>query len=95
MIYTGALSLSVSPGRTLYTGAKKVSITYKNKSYPNGQTFTLDPYTGYQFNEVSEVATDNGKLYLIGGEDGSRIVYNDDLIGLPILPGMHIYASDK
>jgi len=35
-----------------------------------------------------------GTLYLIGGEDGSRYTYTDDLIGLPILPGMEIYGSD-
>lgn len=33
-------------------------------------------------------------MYRIGQEDGSMYTYSNDLIGLPILPGMRIYASD-
>lgn len=31
-IYTGALSISLSPGRVLYTGKNSVDITYQNLS---------------------------------------------------------------
>ncbi len=49
---------------------------------------------GYQFAEITEINMARGKLYLIGKEDHSRYSYSDDLIGVPILPGMQLYASD-
>ena len=93
-IYTGSLSISLSPGRVLYTGRSSVTITYKNEKTPTAQTQILDPYTGYEFSGITEITTNGGRLYLIGGEDGSRYTYSDDLLGAPILPGMRLYASD-
>ena len=93
-VYTGALSFSLSPGRVLYTGADRVTIIYKSQSSPTPKTITLNPYIGYQFTEVTELTTNGGKLYLIGQEDGSKYTYSDEYIGMPILPGMQIYASD-
>jgi hypothetical protein len=58
------------------------------------QTKTLEPYTGYEFADITEVTTSGGMLYRIGQEDGSMYTYSNDLIGLPILPGMRIYGSD-
>lgn len=56
-IYTGALSLSISPGRVLYTGRSSVTISYKNETTPILQTRTLEPYTGYEFSSITDIAT--------------------------------------
>ncbi|MBC7503535.1 VCBS repeat-containing protein [Candidatus Gracilibacteria bacterium] len=93
-VYTGALSISLSPGRVLYTGNRRVTITYTNQSTPIPRSISLDPQTGYEFSEITEIMTTGGRLYLIGAEDSSRYTYSDDLIGVPILPGMRLYASD-
>lgn len=57
-IYTGALSISLSPGRVLYTGRESVSITYKDTTMTgSSQSITLAPYTGYEFINSTEVVT--------------------------------------
>jgi hypothetical protein len=71
-----------------------MTITYKNEKSPIPKSQILEPYTGYEFSSITEITTTGGKLYLIGGEDQSRYTYRADLIGLPILPGMRLYASD-
>lgn len=93
-IYTGALSLSLSPGRILYTGDRSITLSYHNQTTPTIHTISLDPHTGYEFSTPTEITTSGGTLYLIGAEGGSRYTYSDELIGLPILPGMRLYASD-
>jgi hypothetical protein len=93
-IYTGSLSISISPGRVLYTGNRRVTLTYTNQSTPIPISLSLDPQTGYEFSEITEIMTSGGQLYLIGTEDSSRYTYSDDLIGVPILPGMRLYSSD-
>lgn len=95
-IYTGALSISLSPGRVLYTGRESVSITYKDITMTgSAESITLDPYTGYEFANITEVMTSGGRLYLMGEQDNTRYTYSDDFIGMPILPGMQLYASDR
>lgn len=79
-IYTGALSVSLSPGRVLYTGRDAVSITYQNETTPIAQNRVLEPHTGYEFSSITEITTTGGRLYLIGGEDRSRYTYSADLI---------------
>ncbi len=64
-IYTGALSLSLSPGRVLYTGRDRVTISYTNQANVTSKTITLEPYTGYEFSGITEVTTPGGKLYRI------------------------------
>jgi hypothetical protein len=93
-IYTWALSISLSPGRVLYTGRDSVTISYTNQTNITSKTITLEPYTGYEFSDITEITTSGWRLYLIWQEDGSLYTYSDDLVGLPILPGMRIYASD-
>jgi hypothetical protein len=93
-IYTGAISLTLSPGRVLYTGDRSVTITYKNETTQNPKSQILEPHIWYEFSIPTEVYMTDGRLYLIGGKDNSRYTYSDDLIGLPILPGMRLYASD-
>ncbi len=56
-IYTGALSISLSPGRVLYTGNRRVTITYTNQSTPIPRSISLDPQTGYEFSEITEILT--------------------------------------
>ncbi len=95
-IYTGALSISLSPGRVLYTGKDAVTLTYKNTNTPTPRKITLDPYTGYQWNDITEIVTTGGRLYRIGAAlETARYTYSDDLIGMPILPGMRLYSSDR
>jgi hypothetical protein len=93
-IYTGALSLSLSPGRVIYTGDRSVTLTYSNQTIPTTRSMSLDPHTGYEFSTPTEITTDGGTLYIIGAEGSSRYTYTPELIGLPILPGMRLYASD-
>jgi hypothetical protein len=93
-VYTGALSISLSPGRVLYTGRDSVTISYTSQTDPTPKNITLDPYTGYEFSDITEITTTGGRFYLIGQEDGSIYTYSNDFIWLPILPGMRIYASD-
>jgi hypothetical protein len=95
-VYTGALSISISPGRVLYTGKDAVTLTYQNANTPTPQTITLDPYTGYQWTTITEITTTGGRLYRIGSQiETARYTYSDDLIGIPILPGMRLYSSDR
>ena len=95
-VYTGALSISISPGRVLYTGKDAVTLTYQNANTPTPQTITLDPHTGYQWTEITEITTTGGRLYRIGATlESARYTYSDDLIGMPILPGMRLYSSDR
>lgn len=56
-VYTGALSISLSPGRVLYTGNRRVTITYTNQSTPIPRSISLDPQTGYEFSEITEIMT--------------------------------------
>jgi hypothetical protein len=95
-VYTGALSISISPGRVLYTGKDTVRLTYTNSNTPTPKTITLDPYTGYQWTDITEITTTGGRLYRIGSPlETARYIYSDDLIGMPILPGMRLYSSDR
>lgn len=56
-IYTGALSISISPGRVLYTGVNKVTITYTNQKNIGSKTLILEPHTGYEFSDITEITT--------------------------------------
>ncbi len=56
-VYAGALSISLSAGRLLYTGDQSVTITYTNQTTSTPKTITLDPYTGYEFVESTEIIT--------------------------------------
>ncbi len=94
-VYTGALSISISPGRVLYTGNDPVTIIYTNQTTTTATQIILTPHTWYQFAEITEITTAGWKLYVIGEEDNSQHIYSDDYIGMPILPGMQIYASDS
>jgi FG-GAP-like repeat len=93
-IYTGSVSLSLSPWRVLYTGDRSVTISYKNEKTPVLKSQILSPHMWYEFSTPTEISTNGGQLYLIGAKDNSRYVYSDDLIGMPILPDMRLYGSD-
>ncbi len=56
-IYTGALSISISPGRVLYTGVNRVTITYTNQKNIGSKTLILEPHTGYEFSDITEITT--------------------------------------
>lgn len=79
-IYTGALSLSLSPGRVLYTGDRSVTLSYRNQTTPTTRTISLDPHTGYEFSTPTEITTEDGQLYVIGAEGSSRYTYTPELI---------------
>ncbi len=93
-VFTGALSISLSPGRVLYTWRDSVTISYKIINSSEFKTITIAPHTGYEFSDITEITSNWGLFYLIGEQDHSKYMYSDDYIGLPILPGMQIYASD-
>jgi hypothetical protein len=77
-VYTGALSISLSPGRVLYTGRDRVTLTYRNSTTTTPQTITLDPYTGYQWTTITEITTTGGRLYRIGSQiETARYTYSD------------------
>lgn len=94
-VYTGSLSLSLSPGRVLYTWRNSITISYNVSNSTDIKNITLAPHTGYEFSDLVEITTNGGLFYLIGDQDNSKYTYSDDFIGLPILPGMRIYASDN
>ena len=79
-IFTGALSLSLSPGRVLYTGDRSVTLSYSNQTTPTIRTISLDPHTGYEFSSPTEITTEGGQLYIIGAESRSRYTYSDELV---------------
>lgn len=42
-IYTGALSIAISPGRTLYTGNSRVRVTARNINTSQKNDILLEP----------------------------------------------------
>ena len=60
-----------------------MSITYKDLNMTASKSITLDPYTGYEFSDITEIMTTGGRLYLIGAADDSRYTYSMDLMLVP------------
>jgi hypothetical protein len=54
----------------------------------------LAAHRGYSFGELANVSLDSGTLYIVYPSIVSeRYSYSPDIIGMPILPGMHITSS--
>jgi hypothetical protein len=90
-VLTGAMDFVLSPGRTLYTGNRPVTIRYSTGTTTTQIEKKLDAHRGYSFDDLANVSMDEGTLYIVYPSIVTeRYPYSDALIGMPILPGMHI-----
>ncbi len=95
VVLTGSQDFTLSPGRTLYTGNRAVTIRYTTGATQAQTELRLESHRGYSFAELANVSLDSGTLYIIYPSIVSeRYVYSPALIGMPILPGMHITSAN-
>ncbi len=89
-ILTWSTQFTLSPGKILYTGKEKTKILYHTGTSADAFV-VLDPYTGYTFSELVSITLQSGKLYTITAPFAEETyTYSNDMIGMPILPGMKI-----
>lgn len=94
VVLTGAQDFTLSPGRTLYTGNQAVTIRYSTGTTGAQIEKKLEAHRGYSFAELANVSLDSGTLYIVYPSIVSeRYTYSPALIGMPILPGMHLTSS--
>jgi hypothetical protein len=54
----------------------------------------LPPHTQYSLDDIANVSFAEGTLYILYPSIVSeRYAFSDELIGMPIVPGMHIVSS--
>lgn len=95
IVLTGSQDFTLSPGRTLYTGNRAVTIRYTTGTTQTQTELRLEPHRGYSFAELANVSLDSGTLYIVYPSIVSeRYTYSPDLIGMPILPGMHLTSKN-
>ncbi len=93
-VLTGAMDFILSPGRTLYTGNRAVTIRYSTGTTTTQIEKRLEPHRGYSFADLANVSLDSGTLYIIYPSIVSeQYIYSDALRGMPILPGMRITSA--
>jgi hypothetical protein len=93
-VLTGAMDFVLSPGRTLYTGNRAVTIRYATGTDTIQIEKILEPHRGYSFADLTNVSLDSGTLYIVYPSIVSeQYTYSDALRGMPILPGMRITSA--
>lgn len=54
-VLTGSIYISLSPGRSLYTGNARVPIFYKNATVSGTEMMILEPNMRYEFDTTTEI----------------------------------------
>ncbi len=87
---TGAINLSLSSERAIYTGKRDV------EAEVNGEPMTLEKHTKYSFENTVEIQASQGPLFIIWEAQSYKIYKgSDDLEGLPILPWMQLISQNS
>jgi hypothetical protein len=58
-VLTGAMDFTLSPGRTLYTGKRAVTIRYSTGTNTTQIEKRLEAHRGYSFAELTNVSLDS------------------------------------
>lgn len=94
-IHTGSISLGLSAGRTLYTGARDVDIQYRVAGSSDIQSLKLNRHSQYHFEDHIDIIAEGGPLFVIHeGMSNERYTASSDFTGLPILPGMQFVGAN-
>ena len=94
-VLTGSLEFILSPGRTLYTGDEAVTILYGTGVSEPTIEKRIAPHSGFAIPDIANVSFERGTLYIIYPSIvPQRYTYSDDLLGMPILPGMAISTGE-
>ena len=88
IIYPGE-SFTLTAGRPIYTGKSQTRLVYDTAT-ETGVVLQLKPWTKYVFHSSISGNVSQGKLYTFQSSSSERVVYSDDLIGMPLLDGMKV-----
>ncbi len=86
-------NFTLTAGRPIYTGNTAVRLTYTLSSGVS-QSLDMKKYQKYVFTGDISASIVSGKAYILTQSSSDRLVYSDDFIGMPILPGTHIINTD-
>lgn len=94
-VLTGPMEFILSPWRTLYTGDEAVTILYWTWTAEPTIEKRIPAHRGFAIPDIANVSFDRWTLYIVYPSIvPERYTYSDDLIGMPILPGMAVYAGE-
>lgn len=82
---------SLTAGKVIYTGDRSVTLAYTGSDGARA-TQILSPYRAYTFPETRTYTLDKGRLYIFAPSSSEQYTYTDEMIGMPILPGMRVYS---